>query len=99
MTFEELKSRWDWKEIPNCPGRFILAQKETRFSPAALVDSLVEPCEFQVAGAKDPVIVVQLTDGGLISYRKQDGSYLHTLNTRVGFRRKLQQLGISLILK
>jgi hypothetical protein len=45
--------------------------------------------------AKDPVIVTALDDGGLISYRKADGTYLHTLNTREGFERKLRQLGIG----
>ena len=44
--------------------------------------------------AKDPVIVTPLDDGGLISYRKADGLFLHTLNTREGLERKLRQLGI-----
>ena len=44
--------------------------------------------------AKDPVIVTPFEDGGLISYRKADGMFLHTLNTREGFERKLRQLGI-----
>lgn len=45
--------------------------------------------------AKDPVIVTPFEDGGLISYRKADGMFLHTLNTRDGFERKLHQLGIG----
>ena len=45
--------------------------------------------------AKDTVIVTSFEDGGLISYRKPDGTYLHTLNTREGFERKLRQLGIG----
>ena len=44
--------------------------------------------------AKDPVIVTPFDDGGLISYRKADGLFLHTLNTREGLERKLRQLGI-----
>jgi len=44
--------------------------------------------------ARDPVIVTPLEDGGLISYRKADGRFLHTLNTREGLDRKLRQLGI-----
>ena len=44
--------------------------------------------------AKDPVIVTPCDDGGLISYRKADGLFLHTLNTREGLERKLRQLGI-----
>ena len=46
------------------------------------------------ATARDPVIVTPFDDGGLISYRKADGMFLHTLNTREGFERKLHQLGI-----
>ena len=46
------------------------------------------------ATAKDPVIVTAFEDGGLISYRKADGMFLHTLNTREGFERKLRELGI-----
>jgi len=52
--------------------------------------------EHIVATAKDPVVVAVFGDGGLISYRKQNGSYLHTLNSREGLERKLQQLGIGL---
>ena len=44
--------------------------------------------------AKDPVIVTPFEDGGLISYRKAGGMFLHTLNTREGFERKLRQLGV-----
>ena len=51
--------------------------------------------EHLVAAAKDLVMVAPLTDGGLISYRKPDGVYIHTLNSREGFERKLQQLGIQ----
>ncbi len=46
------------------------------------------------AAAKDPVIVTPFEDGGLISYRKADGMFLHTLKTREGFERKLRQIGI-----
>jgi hypothetical protein len=52
--------------------------------------------EHIVVGAKDPVVVAVFVDGGLISYRKLNGTYVHTLNTRDGLERKLQQLGIEL---
>jgi hypothetical protein len=54
----------------------------------------VDITEHQIAAAKDPVIVAPIVDGGLISYRKADGTYVHTLNTSEGFERKLQQLGL-----
>jgi hypothetical protein len=40
------------------------------------------------------VIVTPFDDGGLISYRRPDGMFLHTLNTREGLERKLRQLGV-----
>jgi hypothetical protein len=50
--------------------------------------------EHVCVAARDPVIATPFEDGGLISYRKADGHFLHTLNTRDGFERKLRQLGI-----
>ena len=96
MDFDELKTNWTWKPIHNCPGRFILDQQACALSSEEIIGGVIEPSEFQVEGAKDTVIVVQLSDGGLISYRKKDGKYLHTLNTVAGFARKLEQLGIRL---
>jgi hypothetical protein len=46
--------------------------------------------------ARDPILVVPLPDGGLLSYARPDGSFVHTLNTPDGFTRKLSQLGIIL---
>jgi len=51
---------------------------------------------FSSLEAKDSVLVVPLTDGGLIAYRQTDGRLIHTLNTPEGFSRKLHQLGITL---
>ncbi len=49
---------------------------------------------FETGRAADPVVVVWLDKGGLISYKKGDGKYLHSLNTAEGFERKLSQLEI-----
>jgi hypothetical protein len=49
-----------------------------------------------VPTARDPVVVGRLDQGGLISYQRRDGTYVHTLNTQAGFERKLRQLGIML---
>lgn len=64
--------------------------------PADLVAGHARVTEHVVETAKDPVVVARFADGGLISYRKHDGTYLHTLNSREGLERKLQQLGIDL---
>ena len=94
MNFEELKSRWSWVPIRNCPGRFLLRGRGVRVSPEEMVGAGVELSEFRVEGARDPVVVGRFSGGGLISYRKEDGTYLHTLNTVAGFERKLTQLGV-----
>jgi len=41
-------------------------------------------------------VVSDLGKGGLISYKRADGTYLHTLNTAEGLERKLASLGIEL---
>ena len=92
--FEVLKERWSWAPIRNCPGRFVLTDAPADLTPGDLVGSDVELSEFRVPGARDVVLVGRLADGGIISYRRSDGSYKHTLNTPEGFARKLAQLGI-----
>jgi hypothetical protein len=94
VTFATLFERWAWRPIPNCPGRFVLASGSDAIAPADMAPGADDGSEHVCAGAKDPVIVTPFEDGGLISYRKADGMFLHTLNTREGFERKLRQLGI-----
>lgn len=93
MTFDELRCRWPWRGIPNCPGRFVLASGPSAVPPLDLAGA-GEVTEHQVSAAADTVLVVRLQGGGLISYRKPNGTYVHTLNTQDGLDRKLQQLGI-----
>jgi hypothetical protein len=45
--------------------------------------------------AREPVMIAQLSDGGLMSYVKPDGRYLHTLATPEAFERELKQLGFE----
>jgi hypothetical protein len=96
VKYEEIKSRWNWSPLRNCPGRFVLRGQDKSLSPAEIAGARIRFSEFRVEGAKDVVVVVRFIDGGLISYRKNDGTYLHTLNTVEGFERKLAQLGIKL---
>lgn len=95
-VFSDLKARWGWRPIPHCPGRFVFADGPTHIPPGDLATPTLQITEHIVAAATDPVIVAVFSDGGLISYRKPDGRYLHTLNARDGLERKLQQLGIEL---
>ncbi len=54
------------------------------------------PQTYKSPMAKDPVSVIPLENGGLISYQQPDGRLIHTLNTPEGFARKLRQLQIPL---
>lgn len=96
MTVRQLLERWQWRPIRNCPGRFVLVAGEKWIAPEALLGGDHRPQSFTSHAAKDPVIITPLEDGGLISYRHHDGTYVHTLNTAEGFARKLAQLGIKL---
>ena len=88
-------SRWPWRPIPNCPGRFVLSSGPSALAPSEIVTaSIGVVTEHIVPATPDPVIVAEFEDGGLLSYRKPDGSFIHTLNTREGLDRKLRQLGI-----
>ena len=94
MTFDELMIKWNWKPIRNCPGRFLLMGVRADLPPEAVVGREIELLEFQVETARDKVVVARLDKGGLISYKRADGTYLHTLNSGEGFSRKIAQLGI-----
>ena len=96
MTFDELKSKWSWSPIRDCPGRFVWREDAPPVAPEELVGDEVPLREFCSAKAADTVVVGRFGDGGLISYRKPNGTYRHTLNTVEGFARKLAQLEIEL---
>lgn len=95
-TFQDLWTCWPWRPIRNCPGRFVLPWTEHPISFETLLGISCVPQAYSSPEAKDCVLVVPLTDGGLISYQQTDGRLIHTLNTLEGFSRKLQQLGITL---
>jgi hypothetical protein len=95
MTFEQLMRDRHWKPIRNCPGRYVLHGAHRNLRPQDLLGDSLEIREHLPDAARDAVLVCALDDGGLISYRRTDGSFLHTLNTPEGFQRKLSQLGIN----
>ena len=95
MDFVTVYEMRAWMPIRSCPGQYGLAAGAVAEAPSALVPDAAQ-YEFAVPSARDVVVVVPLADGGLISYRRADGTYVHTLNTRDGFARKLNQLGITL---
>jgi len=93
MTFDELMVARPWKPIRDCPGRYVLPP--TAETPASLAGTGVRFRHYHVAAARDRVVIAQIGDGGIISYQRPDGRYVHTLNTLEGFARKLEQLGIA----
>ena len=94
-SFQTLLAYYDWEAIANCPGRYILKGIH-ELTPQDLVGDDLTQQEFSSPNASDPVLVVVLPDGGLISYCKPDGTYVHTLGNAEGFSRKLAQLEIQL---
>ena len=92
-TYASLVAAGPWRALRYCPGRSVW-QGPSGLTPADLVGADVPVQVFRVAGAPDPVHVVALPDGGLISYARPDGRFVHTLNTPEGFARKLDDLGI-----
>lgn len=96
MTFEQLRRQWPWREIRGCPGRWVFVGPDRkRRTPESIVGPHVPLRPFRVPAARDVVYVGVFVGGGLLSYARADGTWLHTLNTEAGLRRKLAELGID----
>jgi len=96
MTFDAVKRLGEWMPIRDCPGRFVLHGVPQNLTLAGLSEEFSGAERFESSKARDAVWVVLLEDGGMISYSRPDGTWLHTLNTTDGFQRKLAQLEIAL---
>ena len=94
VTFAALFGRFAWCPIANCPGRYLLAGGPVAMPPDEIVPGGSGGSTHVIAATRDPVIVTPFDDGGLISYCKGERRFLHTLNTREGFERKIRQLGL-----
>lgn len=95
-TYASVVTTGRWRPMARCPGRSVWTGADD-VPPVDVVGFESTVQVFRVASAPDPVHVVTFDDGGgLISYEKPDGTFVHTLNTPDGFTRKLTQLGISL---
>lgn len=89
--FERVLGLFKWKPIFNCPGRYILRQcsKETfknYYSKLTHLEDIKSP------KIKDPTFLYRFESGGLISYRKDNGDFIHTLCNKEGLSRKLEEL-------
>ena len=94
-TFDQLWRDQSWQQITNCPGRYRLTGRESNLGPVELIGEMTDVREYDLSICPDAVLVAELKDGGLISYRRSNETYVHTLNTPEGFVRKLKQLGIG----
>jgi hypothetical protein len=96
MKFDDIQKRGHWVPIRNCPGRYALHDVSPTFNIVDILGAEVAVQQAQSPKARDNVVIACLEDGGVISYSRPDGSWLHTLNTIEGFERKLRQLEIDL---
>lgn len=94
-TWRDLSTALEWRPIRGCPGRYALRGGRSDRDPAALVAEGRAGQEYHIAGVRDPVVVVPLAEGGLLSYRHEDGTWTHTLGDTDGFGRKLARLGLN----
>jgi hypothetical protein len=93
-TLEELLKRWNCRPIRNCPGRYVIV--DCALPPDQILGGRVPVFSYSLPTATDPVFIAAFPDGGLISYQKPDGTFLHTLNDPEGFKRKLKGLGLRI---
>ena len=96
MTFDHVLKMGRWVSIKDCPGRYTLHDVPPTFSIVELLGTDVAVRRAHSPKARDAVWIAFLETGGVISYSRLDGSWLHTLNTEEGFERKLSQLEISI---
>jgi hypothetical protein len=94
-SFESVLRSYPWSPLRGCPGRYVLKQIGRDLAPAELLDETVHVLEYRVPGTPDALLLTAFVGGGVISYRKPDGSYVHTLSTSEGLVRRLQRLGIE----
>jgi len=94
-SFNDIFDKFQCRPIPGCPGRYIIKNSH-HLSVKGICGTEAETEEFTSGSVPDPVIVCRFDDGGIISYRKPDGSFVHTLNNNEGFKRKCRDLDIQL---
>lgn len=91
--FETFWRAWVWREIRGCPGRLVLVVQPSP-QPELLAPGLAW-VQVRSPHARDLVWLAPFEDGGgLLSYQRPGGDFVHTLNTAEGFARKRLQLGV-----
>jgi hypothetical protein len=91
---------YSWKEIKNCPGRYLLTKEDNKrfklISPNELLNNKVQIQIFNSQICRDKIHIGTFNDGGLLSYQLADGTFVHTLNNISGLNRKINHLNIDL---
>ena len=102
-----LQALWcycEWKEIRNCPGRYTVRRRRdlARWPPerllAAALGGNVRPVSLWRHGSStsDAIHAVRFAGGGgLLTYARSDGKFVHTFNTESGMLRKIAALRIK----
>ena len=93
-SFRDIYNAFKWKPIYGCPGRYIL-HEEQQYTLTEITGGRTDRMTFSTPKARDIVCVIILDDGGIISYKKEDGFFIHTLNNTSGFLKKLKMLDIA----
>ena len=91
----EILRQFTGQPIPRCPGRYVLRGVSETAGPEIVCPG-APLTRHDGETARDIVVVSWLTDWGLISYARADGTWRHIVNTPAGFRRKLADLRIPL---
>ena len=101
-----LQALWcycEWKEIRNCPGRYTTRRRDlARWPPERLLAAALGAAAPQTglwrhrSGAKDAIHAVRFAGGGgLLTYARADGTFVHTFNTESGLLRKIAALRVT----
>ena len=102
-----LQALWcycEWKEIRNCPGRYTVRRRRdlARWPPerllAAALGGNVPPVSLwrHSSSTSDAIHAVRFAGGGgLLTYARSDGKFVHTLNTESGLLRKIAALRVT----
>ncbi|CAF0927136.1 unnamed protein product [Adineta steineri] len=98
LCFMKLFTLYSWKEIKNCPGRYLLTKQDNEhlrlISPSEILNNKISIQIFDSEICRDRIHIGKFIDGGLLSYEKSDGTFVHTLNNISGLTRKMNHLNV-----
>ena len=102
-----LQALWcycEWKEIRNCPGRYTVRRRRdlSHWPPERLLAAALGAAAPQTglwrhgSSTNDAIHAVRFAGGGgLLTYARSDGTFVHTLNTESGLLRKIAALRVT----